>query len=328
MIRQFKNLVIIAVLFVLGTLLSLSWYKEVYITAIQEQHDETLSTSFTKKHLLRGQTIHFEITAKHDNFGVLKLRPKTYNRINYDTIYFRLREKGKETWEVNNAYVVDRFEDKLFYPFGFPMIPNSKGHTYEVEISSEKGTPSDSIGFYGGFNSIATQYIFPIDTIITNKETLFSFLSAKIISLLNKVYFVMYYVLFLIPIILYILTKGVKNNFLFYFIEILIFLYMLFVYIFIPVTMDSSVIIYILTIGFFIFVSHLFRFFEQYFSIYRFSPSWLYSLSALLVVYLLINIAFNRVLESTRIALSIYYTTVLALALSFAELVVKYKKHT
>ena len=145
---------------------------------------------------------------------------------------------------------------------------------------------------------------------------------------MNDLYFILFYVIFLIPIILYVLTKYIKNDFLFYFIEIVIFLYMLFVYIFIPMAMDSSVIIYILTIGFFIFVSHLFHFFEKYFSIYRFSPSWLYGLSAMLVVYLLINIAFNKVLESTRIALSIYYTTLLALALSFVELVVKQRKHT
>ncbi|MBU2544290.1 hypothetical protein KJ618_02370 [Patescibacteria group bacterium] len=328
MIRLFKDFIIIATLFLLGTLLSLWWYKEVYITAIQEQQSETIPASFTKEPLVKGKTLHFEITAKHNNLGVLKLRPKIYNRINYDTIYFRLREKGKETWEINNSYVVDRFEDKLFYPFGFPIIPNSEGRIYEVEITSEKGTPTDSIGFYSGYNSIATQYIFPIKTIVTSNKMLTWFLLAKVISLFKDLYFIMYYVIFLIPVILYVLIKYIKNNFLFYFIEIFIFLYMLINYIFVSIAMDSSVIIYILTIGFFIFVSHLFRFFEKYFSIYRFSPSWLYSLSAILVVYLLINIAFNKVLESTRIALAIYYTTLLALALSFVELVVKQKKRT
>ena len=299
-----------------------------YITAIQEQQSETIPASFTKEPLVKGKTLYFAITAKHNNLGVLKLRPKTYNRINYDTIYFRLREKGKDTWEINNSYVVDRFEDKLFYPFGFPIIPNSKGRIYEIEITSEKGTPTDSVGFYGGYNSIATQYIYSRETIEINNKLLTSFLYEKLSSLMNDLYFILFYVIFLIPIILYVLTKYIKNDFLFYFIEIVIFLYMLFVYIFIPMAMDSSVIIYILTIGFFIFVSHLFHFFEKYFSIYRFSPSWLYGLSAMLVVYLLINIGFNKVLESTRIALAIFYTTLLALALSFFELVVKQKKRT
>ena len=59
MMRLFKEIAIIVLLFLLGTLLSLWWYKEVYITAIQEQQSETIPASFTKEPLVNGKTLYF-----------------------------------------------------------------------------------------------------------------------------------------------------------------------------------------------------------------------------------------------------------------------------
>lgn len=330
--KSLKKIVTIMVLFFFGILLSLFWYRDVYITAIQELHKETLTNEFTEKPLLKEDTLNFEITAKHDNFGILKLRPKTFNRFNYDIIHFRLREKGTEIWSVNNAYVVDVFKDKLFYPLGFPVIPNSKGKTYEIEITSEKGSIIDSISFYGGHNSIATQYVYLRENIIFNNSLLTSFVIAKSISLMKDPYFVLFYLLFLLPI-LYFFTKSPRTRKRRYFIiEICIILYSYLVYIFLPVDFDSNVIIYVVSVTFLIatsyyypvlknlFVRHTFSSVSKnLFVRHKFSSSNIYLFAIILLLYLLINVALNRVLESTRLAIAVFYTIVLALGVSYIE---------
>jgi len=60
-------------------------------------------------------------------------------------IIFRLKEKGGEDWLYENSYFFDQTAPVHLYPFGFPVIENSKNKTYLVEVEGQKEiTPEEN----------------------------------------------------------------------------------------------------------------------------------------------------------------------------------------
>lgn len=306
-------------LVVVSLILSVWFYGEAYITTIQVSHESLFPNDFFDTPLTKGKMLRGEVVAAYNNFGALKLRVKTYNRINYDTIYFRMREKGHATWEVKNAYVVDTFTNKLLYGFGFPSILDSRGKTYEFELWSENGTPNNSIGFYNGYHSAASQYIFRRDTLLNN-NLLRTFLREKSYSLLRDPYAILYYGMFLVPLFLYLFFVFIKNKYFLYSIEILFFAYMIVVYIFLPVRIHQDTIIYIFILSISMFSMNIYSNLSHRKVIPRLTASGLFVLSIGLLILLEINIFLGNGFETTRIATGMFYTMFLALMLANYEL--------
>lgn len=309
-----RNVLLPICLVIMGAILGVWFYGEAYVTTIQVHHESPLSKDFFDSPLLQGKVLRGELVAVHDNLGALKFRVKTYNRINYDTIHFHLREKGHSSWDVENTYVVDRFTDKLLYGFGFPPIQHSKGKTYEFELWSENGTPADSIGFYDGYHAMASQYVFRRDTILAYPQLLRFVVRAKSQNLLSDPYSVLYYGMFLIPLFLYILLVSIKNKSILYGLEILFFVYMVAIYIFLPVRIHQDTIAYIFVLGVLTIIMNTYTSFHAF------------AISIGLLVLLEISIFLGNDLESTRIATGIFYSIVLALIIANQELLRGRKK--
>src|SRR3989344_3438303 len=159
---------IILILFAGGLILSLLCLSETNITSMLDYHDKNVYAAHVTGPLVANQIIHGEFRATSDNLGMVKLRVRTYNRINTTHIRFQLREKGTTKWLVSNQYTVDRFPDGLLYPFGFPVITHSKGKTYEFTLESLDGTTDNTIGIEDGYHDVATQYVFHKSEIFSN----------------------------------------------------------------------------------------------------------------------------------------------------------------
>ncbi len=299
-------------LFIVSTILSVWFYGEAYVTTIQVHHESLLSKDFFDSPLVQGKMLRGEVVAAHNNFGALKLRIKTYNRINYDKIHFRLREKGRFAWDVENAYIVDVFTNKLLYGFGFPPIPDSGGKAYEFELWSENGTPDDAIGFYEGYHPAASQYVFRRDTLLNNNRLLRIFLRAKSYSLLSDPYSVLYYSMFLVPLFFYVLLTLIKNKYILYGLEILVFAYMIAIYIFLPVRIHQDTSVYIFVLGVITLIANIYS--------SRRASSYAFVMSIGLLVLLEINIFLGNDFESTRVATGIFYSILFALIIANQEL--------
>ena len=308
-------------LVVVGTLLSQWFYQESYVTTIQVHHESLLPKDFFEGPLVKGKVLRGEITATYNNFGTLKLRINTYARINYDKIHFRLREKGHTSWDVENAYVVDRFANELLYGFGFPPIRYSKGKTYEFELWSENGTPDNAIGFDKGYHSAASQYVFLRDSILTHPRLMRFFLTAKILSLLSDPYFLLFYVMFLLPTVLYASLVFMKKSYLLYGIEVLSFAYMIAVYIFLPITINQDTMVYIFLLAVVTIIMHIYSRSRYRFMLgNRLTSSHAFALSIGLLVLLEANVYRGNDFEATRLAITIFYSIIFALILAGYEL--------
>lgn len=319
------QIIVVLLLFLIGTVLSFAFYREVYYTAIQVYHPGVLNPDFFKKPLLKDRVLRGEIVASYNNFGTVKIRMNTYGRFNYDSIHFRLREKGTEPWVITNSYITDRFPDKLLYGFGFPPFEYSKGKTFEFEFSSDAGTNDNAIGFLPGHFSVASQYVFSKNLLLKNTDDLFQFLSAKIQSLYSDPYFVLYYIIFLLPGVIYLLILFYKNTPLLYVFELLSFIYMLVVYIFIPIAINWDTMLYIITIGILLFELQTYSISQavHHVSDKRYIASRVYHLPMILIVVMMCNIALGDDLVASRTAIGIFYLTILSLIISYRELLKK-----
>lgn len=304
-------------LIVVGTLLALYLYQEVYPTAIQTYHDSRPYVQFVSGPVIKGNVIRGELISPYDNLGAVKLRVHTYNRINHDSIRFRIREKGNTAWYAINTYAVDRFADGLLYPFGFPVISDSQGKMYEFEVYSDTGTLGDSIGLDNRYHAVASQYIYSKNAIMHDKVFLKKFILQKFSSFVTDPYFILYYCMFLVPAIFYFIMQLFRESRILAISGLLSLLYILAVYIYVPIAMNSNALLYILLVS----AIELFLFFHI-----LVSSVHVYYLTIIFVVQMLFNIALKHDLEARRVAVSTFYLMVFAVGMSVVELYRDFKK--
>lgn len=280
-----------------GLMLSILCYREAYITSILQYHDGEVFTSYTPEPIVKGTTIRGEFVAVNDNLSTVKLRIETRNRMNTTHITFRLRPKGSSSWHVTNAYATDRMTDGLLYPFGFPPIQDSKGITYEFELTSQDGEPDNAIGVASGYHAVASQYIFPKNTLIADHGKAALFVKEKFESMVSDPYLWLYEVMFLVPFLGIVIKRR----------EFLL-AYLLAVYIYLPVDMHSNTILYVAAAGAYL----------GYLS--RTQARLAYLVGILCLIEIPFALAFGNTLAANRSATLVFFSLLTAVIMSIREL--------
>lgn len=104
------------------------------------------SLKYTK--LLKKDSVSGTFTARANNMGILGLRIRSYARVPYreeDKLVFRIKEKGSPEWYYENIYRSGLMYEFSLFPFGFPIIENSKGKTYQFELESLEGNTENAV---------------------------------------------------------------------------------------------------------------------------------------------------------------------------------------
>jgi len=142
--------------------------------------------SLSGKDILAGEKIRGQFRASAKNLGTVAIKFDTHNKINWDLIIFRIREKGKSVWYSENTYRTDQIRQEVFWPFGFNLIGNSEGKPYEFEIESFEGIPGDAIAINSSQNSFIAKYSYPKQWLLKNKQEIPYFIKHKIVSFFNS----------------------------------------------------------------------------------------------------------------------------------------------
>jgi len=194
-----KKLGIVIFLILIGIIIGLAGYQDSFITSLSV----TQSLPYVQKSIpvLPSVPYNGEFVASYDRLGIVKIRIGTQGRINTNTLVFRLREKGQKTWLVENNYITDRFIDGERYPFGFPIISDSKGKTYEYELTTTDGSRDNTVLIIPGTYSLQTDYIYSKAIILNNRQTTLWFLKEKLKELYGTVPRVGYWMLSLLPVL-------------------------------------------------------------------------------------------------------------------------------
>jgi len=125
--------------------------------------------------LVKGEKLQGTFIADDNYLGQVSVRFYNFQRINPDNVIFRIKEKGQSNWYYENIYKTDQFQPNQFFPFGFPVINDSKGRRYDFEVESLNGLPEHSIGLSPVKPLGAVLYKYPKSLLLSNPKTFVNF---------------------------------------------------------------------------------------------------------------------------------------------------------
>lgn len=168
---------------------------------------KTVFTHLPQDKLEKGDYVSGEFVAQENNLGILSLRFETFLRPAYqneDLLLFQIKEKGFSNWYYKNIYRDGTIYDVPFFPFGFPIISNSKGKTYEFKIISLKGDNNNSVAVSERWQNIAAKYKFSKTELVQNKTGLLQFSIKKFFSSLETIDVLFSSFVYLLPLFFYL----------------------------------------------------------------------------------------------------------------------------
>lgn len=157
--------------------------------------------------LLKGGKIAGEFKAKENYLGIVMLRFNNYVKHDFsseDILLFKLREKGTKNWYYINNYRSGLLENNLLFPFGFPIIKDSKNKFYQFEIESLLGNDINAVELNKNNFTFLSGYQFPKSEILSSKKSTTKFLVKKSITSLTNLDFLLSSILYLLPFIIYV----------------------------------------------------------------------------------------------------------------------------
>lgn len=173
---------------------------------------------FTKQdELIKGDTIIGKFFSPQPNLGTVSVRFSNHNRDSHDTLNFRLKEIGSNTWFYSANYNTDQFRAGHLFPFGFPPIKDSANKTYVFELESVRGATGSGIYLDRREPSFTIVSFFDRQELFQNPKTTVSFLISKLMNIFatrDEIYLGVVYFLPLILYLLYLLSYFTSFQFL------------------------------------------------------------------------------------------------------------------
>ena len=197
-------------LFIFWISASLSFYPHASFTTLLHIHEKDFSTNLPQNILLKGRKISGEFKAVDNYLGILAMKFNIIGDTNFkedDILVFRIKEKESKAWHYENSYKSRTIYTSPFFPFGFPIIENSKNKIYQFELTSLRGNSDNAIGVKESEFYITSYYKYSRFEILSSPPNLFSYLSKKIITSFSNLQFFLYSTLYLIPLFYYMLWQ-------------------------------------------------------------------------------------------------------------------------
>lgn len=209
--HKIVRLILISILLFYGIYLSSIYLHELdpSPSILIKGHD---SSSISGLDVLPGRKIFQEIKSPYNNLGIVAVRFQTYKRINDDTLTFRIRQKDNLKWLYVAKYKTDQFQDREFFPFGFPPITNSKNQTYEFEIESSTGSAREHVSIDYLKPSVLTKYQYPIRQYDPRSTLLYTFIVLKIGNFLTNYALLFPIICYFIPLVYFLLHNQITKS--------------------------------------------------------------------------------------------------------------------
>lgn len=129
---------------------------DMQLTTLLQKISYPTNQNFDK--ILANKKITFKFTAKHNNLGTISYIFNNYQKINTDTVEFRIKEESTPNWYYVYTYNTGQFNPEYFFSFGFPPIINSRDKKYLVEIMSLSGKNNNSISLHTKSTNYIAKY--------------------------------------------------------------------------------------------------------------------------------------------------------------------------
>lgn len=186
---KIKQYALFVALFLTSFLLSLGYgiyaNKTSFLTLTYNYPNDSF-TNFQEGEILAGSKITAEIKSLDNNLGIVGVRFLANGKVSSDSFIFRLKEKGTGSWYYVNTYEARKFGGYEIFPFGFPIIENSKDKKYYIELESLKGKVGKAAFVSKKEPAIVTIHKFTKNKLVNNKKELVIFLFKKGMEVTGK----------------------------------------------------------------------------------------------------------------------------------------------
>lgn len=162
--------------------------------------------------LLKNESLEAEFKGALPHLGIVSVRFDTYNRINQDKLRFSIRIKNNSNWHYEGLYKTDQFQPEGLFPFGFPEIINSEGETFQINLTSESGTPSSAVAISNNLPVLTTRYVLNLKALKQEPSLFFRFLWYKSANIISDTRLVVNLIISFLPFILYLLIHNKIRN--------------------------------------------------------------------------------------------------------------------
>ncbi len=135
-----------------------------------------------KADMSANPTVKFSFVSPHDDFGVLTLKlvhvSKHGEALKKQRLNFSIKEDGQSDWYATNSYALEEIGATDGDPYGFPVIRDATGKTYDVEFSLEAIDSPDSAVL--DLSSVSGVYTVSKKDILTHPLTLVRYTLARV----------------------------------------------------------------------------------------------------------------------------------------------------
>lgn len=187
---------------------ALLFNNKLSFSVILHKEAQVAVKQITSEKLHKGDKIKGEFRAKENYLGLILLKFDNYVKQDYnseDTLIFKIRQKGDSDWYFTNKYKSGILVDNSLFPFGFPVINESKDKIYVFEVESLSGNDKNSVGINKDNPILITGYQFPRNEIFSSNNTTSNYLIKKTIYSFTNTDFLLSSVVFLLPLIIFFL---------------------------------------------------------------------------------------------------------------------------
>lgn len=189
-------------------------YHKVSFTVLTYNKAKSDQIYVPKGALSKGKEIRGIFRAKDNNLGIVFLGFERFVKPNFnleDKLLFQIRERGSRSWLAQNYYNSGQFENQLFFPFGFPLIQESKGKFYEFRLVSLNGNSKNSLTPKNNNDLFLTGYKYSLREILGSRELFETFAINKLVTLSSDFNFLLFSTIFIYPLLVYIVWLEKDN---------------------------------------------------------------------------------------------------------------------
>ncbi len=211
-----------AALLLMWAILTL-WYMVSYDNSfliLSHTHSIENFTNAPNERLEKGKKITGSFVAPENNLGIVSIRFGKYVRIPYkdeDTLVFRIRRSGQDKWYYENRYRSGTMYDVPLFPFGFPVINDSKNKKYEFELISLNGNNKNGLKVSQRQPILVSKYQIPKSLLNSDKKEFALLLGKKIYTSFKIVDIWFSSLMYILPLFLYLIHISRFKKRIFYY---------------------------------------------------------------------------------------------------------------
>lgn len=86
-----------------------------------------------------------EFRATESQLGIVSFRFQKPDSQTTSSVIFRIKEKGRSAWHYEHEYTTNQLHENNWYPFGFPILEQSREKLYQLEIEGISVSKEDAV---------------------------------------------------------------------------------------------------------------------------------------------------------------------------------------